>query len=201
MGTVAFRSVRRPSGRHAAPRTRAVDGVPVDPRPSARLAGDELARIYAEHSRSVLQLAALLVPDIGAAREVMYEAFAALDRDLRSRAPSSGDEFSFLLRAVVFRARVTASAPGESVPGTDGPGAGEEDGAAGPGGVAVPEAAVLEALRALPCRQREALVLRYFGQLPDWQAAAAMDVRQAELHAYVERGMSALRAVLVPPGR
>jgi DNA-directed RNA polymerase specialized sigma24 family protein len=184
---VAFRSVHGPSRRRAVYRT-----VTEPP-------GDELARLYAEHSRRLLQLAALLVPDLGAAREVMYEAFAALDRG-HIRARRSGDEFTFLLRAVVYRAR-TARLSSDADARIDGarvvaPGATES---AMPGTV-VPEGAVLAALRGLPAAQREALVLRYYGQLPDEQAAAAMGVRPAELRAYVTDGMAALRAALARNG-
>lgn len=194
MGAVAFRSVRGPVGRRAVPRIRA------DP------AGDELSRLYAEHSRSLLQLAALLVPDIGAAHEIMYEAFAAV---VRGRSyPRGGDAFPFLLRAVVHRARTVASASGRAettgiLPVAGGSAPGEADiGAAdlGAAEAALPQAAVLHALRSLPGPQREALVLRYYGQLSDEQAADAMGVRPPELRAHVARGMAALRAMLASAG-
>jgi len=188
VGAVAFRSVHGPS------RRRTVYREATDP------AGDELARLYAKHSRWLLQLAALLVPDLGTAREIMYEAFAALDRaHIRTR--RSGDEFTFLVRAVVCRARMARPSP-EADTRIDGarvvaPGTTES---AMPGAV-MPEGAVLAALRGLPTAQREALVLRYYGQLSDEQAAAAMGVRPAELRAYVTDGMAALRAALAPRGR
>ncbi|HEX6448482.1 MAG TPA: sigma factor-like helix-turn-helix DNA-binding protein [Trebonia sp.] len=180
---MAFRSVHGPSRRRAV--YRAVTEPP----------GDELARLYAEHSRRLLQLAALLVPDLSAAREVMYEAFAALDRG-HIRARSSGDEFTFLLRAVVYRARRVRPSPDADtrINGAKVVGAGAAESAM-PGTV-MPDAAVLTALRTLPAAQREALVLRYYGQLCDEQAAAAMGVRPAELRAYVTSGMAALRAAL-----
>lgn len=145
--------------------------------------GDELARLYAEHSRPLVQLAALLVPDAGAAREIMYEAFAGLARG-RSRLRRSDDAFAFLLRAVVRRARLAAPPP-----------------AAAPPPPAVSGDAVLNALRALPGPQREALVLRYYGHLSDEQAAAALGVQPGELLANVARGMTALRAALASSGR
>ncbi|HEX6451009.1 MAG TPA: sigma factor-like helix-turn-helix DNA-binding protein [Trebonia sp.] len=184
---MAFRSVHGPSRRHTVYRE------VTDP------AGDELARLYAKHSRLLLQLAALLVPDLGAAREVMYEAFAALDRG-HIRARRSGDEFAFLLHAVVYRAR-TARLSSDADSRIDGarvvaPGSTES----AMRGTVVPEGAVLAALRGLPAAQREALVLRYYGQLSDEQAAAAMGVRPAELRTYVTGGMAALRAALARNG-
>lgn len=143
--------------------------------------GDELARLYAEHSRRILQLTVLLVPDPGVAREVMYEAFAALDSGRRRRSRPSDDAFLFLLRVAVHRARTAACEPDRSARSSN---------------VARNGNSVLAALRSLPRSQREALILHTYGQLPDWQAAAAMGVRQAELRAYVDRGMAALRDTL-----
>jgi DNA-directed RNA polymerase specialized sigma24 family protein len=188
VGAVAFRSVHGPSRRRTGYRT------------IAEPPGDELARLYAKHSRRLLQLAALLVPDLGAAREVMYEAFAALDRG-HIRPRRSGDEFTFLLRAVVYRARRTRPSLDAD---TRMDGAKVADAGAAESEMpetVMPEAAVLAALRALPAVQREALVLRYYGQLPDEQAAVAMGVRPAELRAYVTDGMAALRAALARDGR
>jgi len=51
-------------------------------------------------------------------------------------------------------------------------------------------------LSALPARQREALVLRYYANWPDPQIAAAMGIRRSALDRHVRRGMSALRAYL-----
>lgn len=158
---------------------------------------DELALAYAEYSRSLLKLAALLVPDIGAAREVVYESFADLYRERlcgerpsrerpsreRNRPHSREESLAFLLRDVVCRARGAMAGSGIT-PAAQNP--------------ADDNAAVIRAVRALPGDQREALVLRYYGQLSDEQAAAAMGVRPTALRANVARGMAALRAVLGP---
>jgi DNA-directed RNA polymerase specialized sigma24 family protein len=114
----------------------------------------------------------------------MYEAFAALQRG-RGRLRRSDDVFMFLLRTVVHRARASATR-------VSGPGAPDDPG--------LPNDVVLDALRALPGPQREALVLRYYGQLPDEQAAEAMGVPPGELRANVSRGMAALRSALSPCG-
>ena len=171
-GSVAFHKARDPVQRRDQTRRRA------DSR------GDELAWVYAEHSRPLLRLAALLVTDVNTAHEVMYEAFAALQQG-RGRLRRSDDVFMFLLRAVVHRARTFAVR-------VSGPGPPDDPG--------LPNDAVLDALRALPGPQREALVLRYYGQLPDEQAAGVMGVPPAELRANVSRGMAALRSALSPCG-
>jgi DNA-directed RNA polymerase specialized sigma24 family protein len=157
-----------------------------------RCGGDELALAYAEHSRSLLRLAVLLVPDVTAAREMVYESFAALHSEHRYQEQRHQehsfrcrqDALAFLLRDIVRRARAAARDGGFN---PDAPGAARGD------------AAVIGAVRALPRVQREALVLRYYGQLSEEQAAAAMGVRTRVLRASVARGMSELRAVIGPP--
>jgi RNA polymerase sigma factor (sigma-70 family) len=56
--------------------------------------------------------------------------------------------------------------------------------------------AVIEALRALPRRQREAVVLRYYGDLSDAQVAAAMGVSTGAAQRHAARAMAPMRAVL-----
>lgn len=147
--------------------------------------GDELALVYAEHSSAILKLAALLVPDMDAAHEAMYEAFAALHRE-RRRLHRPDESLDFLRRAVVFRARTKVSprSPGKTVTTA--------------ATVTRSDAMVIDGLAALPDSQREAIVLRYYGQLSDAQAAAAMGVRPAALRANIVHGMAALRAALGP---
>lgn len=109
----------------------------------------------------------------------MYEAFAAMHQS-RGRLRRPDDVFAFLLRDVVFRARVLMSPEaGQLLRMPDGQ-----------------EASVLNAVLSLPASQREALVLRYHGQLSDEQAAAAMGVAPAELRSHLSSGMAALRTAL-----
>src|SRR5690606_16332012 len=56
--------------------------------------------------------------------------------------------------------------------------------------------AVIEALRALPSRQREALVLRYYGDLSEAEIAHAMGISKGAVKSHTARGMAALRSVL-----
>jgi RNA polymerase sigma factor (sigma-70 family) len=54
----------------------------------------------------------------------------------------------------------------------------------------------VSALRALPDRQREALVLRYYGDLSEAQIASTMGISRGAVKSHTARAMSALRAVL-----
>jgi RNA polymerase sigma factor (sigma-70 family) len=56
--------------------------------------------------------------------------------------------------------------------------------------------AVVAALRALPPRQREALVLRYYGDLSDAQIASAMGISRGSVKSHTVSAMSALRPIL-----
>jgi RNA polymerase sigma factor (sigma-70 family) len=56
--------------------------------------------------------------------------------------------------------------------------------------------AVVAAVRTLPRRQREALVLRYYGNLSQSQVAAAMGTNEAAVRGHTARAMTALHGVL-----
>lgn len=171
---------------------------------------EELARLYTEHAATLLKLATLLVRDTVAAREVLYEAFAAMEQALSRQ--RSGDALAFLLRDVVDRTR-TITARNGAYPGRSGTGSAalgwpggldrsdtsREAASSSPDRFSSPDAVVLDLLRALPGRQREALVLRYYGQFSDDEVAAAMGVTRAELRANVVRGMAALQLALGSP--
>ena len=59
--------------------------------------------------------------------------------------------------------------------------------------------AVLAAVSALPARQREALVLRYWLDLPVAEIADAMGVRPGTVKSLVSRGLDALETTLTDP--
>jgi RNA polymerase sigma factor (sigma-70 family) len=56
--------------------------------------------------------------------------------------------------------------------------------------------AVVAALRGLPDRQREAIVLRYYADLSEAEIAAAMGISRGAVKSHTSRGMSALRTTL-----
>ena len=55
-----------------------------------------------------------------------------------------------------------------------------------------------DALAALPHRQRAALVLRFYGGLPDAEIAQALGCRPGTVASLVHRGLAALREVIEP---
>jgi RNA polymerase sigma factor (sigma-70 family) len=56
--------------------------------------------------------------------------------------------------------------------------------------------AVISALRTLPPRQREALVLKYYADLSEAQIASAMGISRGAVKSHTARAMTSLRAVL-----
>ncbi|MEJ3653012.1 sigma factor-like helix-turn-helix DNA-binding protein [Actinomycetes bacterium KLBMP 9759] len=51
---------------------------------------------------------------------------------------------------------------------------------------------MVEAVRCLPARQREALVLRYWLDLSEREIASTMDVSVGSVKVHISRGMAAL---------
>ena len=58
----------------------------------------------------------------------------------------------------------------------------------------------MSALRALPARQREAVVLRYFADLPEAEIALVTGTRKAAVRSQVTQAISSLRAGLPAAG-
>jgi RNA polymerase sigma-70 factor (sigma-E family) len=168
-----------------------VGGIRVDARWDADQAVTEL---YARHYRGLVRLSTLLLRDPWAAEEVVQDAFVAMHGAWR-RLREEDKALAYLRRTVVNRSRsaLRHRAVRERY-------ATVEEGylpSAEAGAMTRLDAdAVLVALRALPVRQREALVLRYWADLPEAEVAAAMRVSKGSVKTHTSRGLSALRASL-----
>lgn len=171
-----------------------VADVAIGPVPAEWDAERALTALYSEHYRSLVRLAALLVRDVATAEEVVQDAFVAMHGGWR-RLRNSDKALSYLRQSVVNRSRsvlrhrvvVDRNAP---KPAPDEPSA--EHGAF----TLLERSAVVAALRTLPPRQREALVLRYYGDLSEAQIAAAMGISKGAVKSHTARAMVALRSVL-----
>lgn len=150
--------------------------------------------LYMAHYRPLVRLSALLVRDVATAEEVVQDAFVAMHGGWR-RLRDSEKALSYLRQSVVNRSRsvlrhrvvVDRNAP---KPSPDMPSA--EHGAI----VLLERSAVVSALRTLPPRQREALVLRYYGDMSEAQIADIMGISRGAVKSHTARAMSALRSVL-----
>lgn len=151
-------------------------------------ADQALAALYDRHYRALIRLAVLLTGDLVAAERITEDAFAGMHavwRHLRN-----GDSaLAYLRRMVVSGARCyRARRPRSSVWRPGQPPA--HMSALAAGGI------LLVALGALPGRQREALVLRYYAGLPDAQVASAIGTNARSARTRIRRGMATLQAAL-----
>jgi len=155
-----------------------------------------LEQLYAAHWRSLVRLSVLLLRDQGAAEEVVQDAFVAMHgRWSRLRDPDKA--LAYLRQTVVNRSRsvlrhrgVVERHAARRAPLVDQSPA--DDGIAG----ARRRTAVLDAMRALPDRQREVLALRYYLDLSEAEIAETLGIARGSVKAHASRGAAALRALL-----
>jgi RNA polymerase sigma-70 factor (sigma-E family) len=153
-----------------------------------------LADVYAAHYGTLVGLARLLLDDRGLAEEVVQEAFARTYAAWpRLRTPD--DPLPYVRRAVVNLARgglrrrvvarraVVPKAP-DSPSAEVGALAGER------------RREVAAAVRALPRRQRECVVLRYFLDCSTAETANVLGVSEGTVKQHLHRALEALAVVL-----
>jgi len=152
-----------------------------------------LTALFNQHYSSLVRLAALLLGDTASAEEIVQVSFVALHH--ARRGPGSDSALSYLRQAVVTRSRSTlrhrmlagrnaaAAAPGRT-------------GAERHTITSLQYQALISALRQLPVRQREVIVLRYYSELSEAQIAAAMRISRAAVKSHTARAAASLRAVL-----
>lgn len=159
-------------------------------------ADEALDELYAAHWRSLVRLSALLVGDTGTAEEVTQDAFVAMHgRWSRLREPDRA--LAYLRQSVVNGSRsvlrhrgvVARHASSQLAPGSL---AGGDEAAE----ALVRRDVVLDALRALPERQREVLTLRYYLDLPEAQIADALGISRGAVKSHASRGSATLRDLL-----
>jgi RNA polymerase sigma-70 factor (sigma-E family) len=150
--------------------------------------------LYGQHYRTLVRLAALLVRDVATAEEVVQDSFIAMHASWR-KLRDTEKALSYLRQSVVNRSRsvlrhrvvVDRNAPPPPPLAQS-----AEQGAI----TELERSAVVSALRRLPPRQREALVLRYYLDLSEAQIASTMGISRGAVKSHTARGMSSLRTVL-----
>jgi RNA polymerase sigma-70 factor (sigma-E family) len=150
-----------------------------------------LEGLYRREYRALVRLAAMLVDDREAAEEVVQDAFVAVH--LRRRAiTDDGAALAYLRSAVLngarsaLRKRQVRRRPLRSVGATTAPSA--EAGAI----AATGDGELLDAVRRLPDRQRDCLVLRYWLDLTEPAIADTLGISVGSVKTHVHRGTAAL---------
>ena len=159
--------------------------------PGAR---QQVTALYQEHALALVKLAVLMTGDQASAEDVVQDAFLALYR----RWPSlhdTGKAVSYLRSSVlngcrsVHRVRFRRQAVPLDLPG-------HVDSAEAEAMLGEAHREVLAALRRLPPRQRECVVLRYYLDMTEDQAAQAMGVSRGTVKSATSRGLAALARLL-----
>jgi RNA polymerase sigma-70 factor (sigma-E family) len=150
--------------------------------------------LYSAHYRPLVRLAAFLVHDVATAEEVVQDSFVALHAGLY-RLRDNEKALAYLRAAVVNRSRSVlrhrvvvdrnAPKPAPAMPSA-------EHGAF----ALIERSEVVAALRDLPMRQREVVVLRFYADLSEAQIATTMGITKGAVKSHTSRAMSALRSVL-----
>ena len=153
-----------------------------------------VTELFTVHYTGLVRLATLLLRDQSVAEEAVQDAFVSLHRRWR-KLRDPGSAAAYLRTSVIHNTRsiqrrrsVAARHPDDrplDVPSAE---VGALRGVAG--------TAVVEALRRLPARQREALVLRYYADLSEAEIAEAMRISRGAVKSHASRGMAALRETL-----
>lgn len=161
-------------------------------------ADDALTALYAAHWRRLVRLAVLLVRDQASAEEVVQDAFVAMHGHwLRLRDPDAAA--AYLHRSVVNRSRSVLRHRGvvarheASLPRVR-----EAESHPDAAIAAERRRAVLDALGALPERQREVLVLRHYLDLSEADIAEALGISRGAVKTHASRGSARLRDLLAP---
>lgn len=163
-------------------------------RPDAPLTLEDL---YRTHRMRLIRLALLLVDEPATAEDVVQEAFTGLHRhwgNLRDSAAAVG----YLRTAVVngsrsvLRRRKTAR---EYTP----PHAPNARSAESLAMLTAEHQHVVKALQQLPPRQREVLVLRYYGNLSEAEIAEAAGISRGTVKSTASRALEALQKIMNSP--
>lgn len=159
-------------------------------------AASAVSDIYQAHAVGLIRLAVVMLGDRAAAEDAVQDAFSGLDRRWNHLTDTSR-ALSYVRSAILnrcrseLRRRIRAEqrAARQAAP---------PDAASAEVMALISEEhrAVLLALRRLPPRQREALVLRFYLDLAETEIAAVMGVAQGTVKSTTSRGLSALAQLL-----
>lgn len=152
-------------------------------------AWDDVEVLYRDHRGELVRLAGLLLDEPGACEEVVQDAFIALHLHRGAVAPEKVPAY---LRSAVLNAarsrlrrRRVAERLGRILPGaTSDP---EDEAVLGER-----RAAVLAAVRRLPRRQMEVVVLRYWLDLSEADIAATLGISTGSVKVHASRALAAV---------
>ncbi len=159
-------------------------------------ASQAITELYHSEYRSLVRMSAVLVGDVSTAEEVVQDTFIAMHGAWR-RLRHTDKAVHYLRRSVVNRSRSVLRR--RAVAERHAPKPEPDMPSAEHGAIAQLErSAVISALHALPPRQREALVLKFYLDLSEEQVASVMHISRGAVKSHTARGKTALRTILEP---
>ena len=149
--------------------------------------------LYQAHAVGLIRLAVVMLGDRAAAEDVVQDAFLGLYRHWAGL-DDPANALVYVRSAVLNRCRNALRQRGRARRPQAAPAAGESAEAA----VLVGEEhqRVLAAIRALPGRQREALVLRFYLDMSEEETARAMGISRGTVKSATSRAVAALGRML-----
>jgi RNA polymerase sigma-70 factor (sigma-E family) len=152
--------------------------------------------LYAAHAVGLIRLGFVMLGDRGMAEDVVQDAFLGLYRHWTGLI-DPGNALTYVRSAVLNRCRNAMRQRGRSGRREAGP---RESMASESAEAAVlvgeEHQRVLAAIRALPDRQREALVLRYYLDMSEEETARAMGISRGTVKSATSRAVAALGRML-----
>ncbi len=149
--------------------------------------------LFRAHATPLLRLAMVLTGDLELSEELVQDAFVRLQRS--GSTPAAGAELAYLRRSVINLShghhrhlRVTRRHRAE--PSMD-HAAAEVDAVRRDG-----QRQVVAAVRALPTRQRDCIVLRFYGDLSDTEIADVLGISAGSVKTHLHRARATLTDLL-----
>ncbi len=159
---------------------------------------DVVRSLFAERRIELVRMAVLLVDDRETAQDVVQEAFLQLHA--RRRSLTSPDKALAYLRRCVLNGARSVLRKRRTTRGIAWEGAPVEPGADAAVMSAFEQRAVVEAVRGLPARQQQVVILRFWLDLAASQAAEVLGVRPGAVAAATFKATRALERVLSDQG-
>jgi RNA polymerase sigma-70 factor (sigma-E family) len=160
--------------------------------PSAE-AREAVTALYEAHALGMIRLGVVMLGDRAAAEDVVQEAFCGLYRHWHSLS-DPGKALSYVRSSVINGSRSALRRRIRQPVGFAGDRPGES--AESLALVGEEHRQVLAAIRRLPDRQREALVLRYYLDLSEEDIARTMRISRGTVKSTISRALSALGRIL-----
>jgi RNA polymerase sigma-70 factor (sigma-E family) len=151
--------------------------------------GVDLDALFRAHATPLLRLAVVLTGDRSLAEELVQEAFVRLARTATS--PADGAELAYLRRTVINLSHGHHRHLGvvrRHDPGPPGDAAAADIDVVGRD----EQRRIAQAVRALPDRQRDCIVLRFYADLSDAAIADALGISTGSVKTHLHRARAAL---------